>query len=118
VFSPVLAVPPAQTGIVLRLRCPHLHRAHARVSLVAQHFKTPSGDGYRLQATVRGAPGRAPSGTITVTAGRLHDQIALDPTSHVATLLLPAFRLPGSVTASYSGDARYLPARARARVRG
>ena len=117
VFSPVLAVPPAQTGIVLLLRCPQLHRTHARLTLAAQRFNAPTGGGYRLQATVLGLRGRAPSGTLTFAAGRLHEQVALDPVTHVAILFLPALHLPRAITVSYSGDARYLPAKAHARVR-
>jgi hypothetical protein len=58
VFSSVLTIPPAVTGIKLKLRCPHLRRARSRTKLTAR--KVPVGE-VALVAVVRG---RHPHGTV------------------------------------------------------
>jgi hypothetical protein len=117
-LSPLLPVPPAQTGVNLFLKCPHLKRSVIAIRLTvnrpASRFSV-----YDLTAQLLPRRHRAgPQGSVTFRAGsKLLGSVFLNPRSHKATFALPAMaRVASRVTATYSGDDAYRPASARVRL--
>lgn len=80
-----------------------------RVDIDAES-RVPRGSSPEIDVAVLGRGGApAPTGTVTVTSGfRVVDRVALDEDGSV-TVQLPPVRLLMLVTATYSGDAGYLP---------
>ena len=117
VSSPLLPVPPAQTGVDLVLRCPGLHRSGVHVRLKVKPAASRLGT-YDLVATVSGRGGR-PQGYVTFALGhRRLGEVLLAPRTGTALWSLPAAARPrGTVTISYAGDALHAPGRARAVLR-
>ena len=119
VRSRLLPVPPAQTGVSLVLRCPHLRRIAASLRFRALRLPGRFG-GYLLIATIGVPRGRAaPAGSITFSDGRRTlGRAPIDPVAHRAIISLPDQRHPlRSLVARYSGDGRYSPSRRTSRVR-
>jgi hypothetical protein len=116
-LSKRLPVPPAQTGIDLVLRCPHLTRTRARMRLTLHSPKTKL-DGAVLTAVVSGRRGR-PQGIVSFRNGAKRlGGVPLNPKTGTATIsCAAALRCRGAVTATYDGDAHYGPVMSRGRLR-
>ena len=108
-------MPPAQTGIVLVLRCPGLHRTNVDVRLKVRPAKSQTGT-YLVIATVTGS-GSRPKGYVTFRLrGRLLGEVPIRPDG-TALWSLPGYtRRSGMLRASYGGDAYHAPGSARARL--
>ncbi len=101
--TPVSAIPPEVTNLMLVLDCPHLRRASTRIQLAYGPLART------LFATVLGRGSRLPVGTITFRrAGRTLATVPLDR-AHAMAIAGPV----GTVAVTYSGDGRYAPSRAR-----
>jgi hypothetical protein len=116
--SSLLPVPPAQTGVNLQLRCPHLRRSAIAIKLTTNRpgnrFSV-----YDLTAQLLPRRHRAgPQGSVTFRAGsKLLGSVFLNPRSRKATFALPVLaHVSSRITATYSGDDAYKPASARVRL--
>jgi hypothetical protein len=117
-ISPLLPVPPAQTGVNLLLRCPRLRRSAIAIKLTinrpGSRFSV-----YDLRAQLLSRPHRAgPQGSVSFRAGsKLLGSVFLNPRSRTATFALPAMaHVASRITATYNGDDAYKPASAHARL--
>ncbi|HWF72183.1 MAG TPA: carboxypeptidase-like regulatory domain-containing protein [Solirubrobacteraceae bacterium] len=112
--SPVYAVPPPRVNLILRLSCPHLHRAPTRVHLVVLSGHAGS---EQIIATVSAAHGAAGAsallGAVTFKAGRRTLTSVLVNRRRMAIVDLP--HVPGvgrRTTARYGGNGLYAPSAA------
>jgi hypothetical protein len=103
IFSPVLTIPPAVTNVRLKLRCPHLRRAHTHTKLTAR--KVPVNE-VTLVAVVRG---RHPKGTVTFKRGRRTlGVVTLNPRTARAVFTTAGTSTRG-FRATYEGDGYNAP---------
>jgi hypothetical protein len=113
----LLAIPPPITNLLLRLRCPGASRAGTRVRL---HVVREGADTTVLRAGVSdarragdGPPQRDLAGTVTFRIGHTTvADVALDPATDTAVLVLPRSPAHGRFSATYSGDALFAPSQA------
>jgi len=103
----VYTVPPPVSNLLIKLRCPHLHRSSSRVSL---RFRHSHGSIVLVTARVRG---RHPAGLITFAAAGLHATVAINSRTRSATLVTTS---GATVKARYQGDAENKPSAARGRA--
>jgi hypothetical protein len=113
--SAVLPVPPAQTGVNLLLRCPHIKRASLKLHLKVIRLGRNYGSTVFKASVIARDRGPRPQGDITFKAnGKVLDSIFL--LSGSARLTLPSGTHVSVVTATYNGDDAYKPVSARARL--
>jgi hypothetical protein len=115
--STVLPVPPAQTGVNLQLRCPHLKRTSLKLKLKVTKLGSRNSNGSIVFQASLSAPkhGARPQGEVAFKAGgKLLDSVFL--VSGAARLTLPSATRVSSITATYNGDDAYKAVSAHARL--
>jgi hypothetical protein len=116
--SALLPVPPAQTGVNLALRCPHLRRSAVAFKLTIGRPKSRFGDYLLTAGLTARSHGARPQGTVSFYDNKqLLGAVSLSSRGAPATLPIPATtRATAGITARYSGDDAYLSAKAHARL--
>ena len=113
----ILTIPPPFTNLLLRLRCPRVHRTPTRLQLRVIR-EGPGTTVLRATVATKGRSGhrsarRRLSGTVTFRIGRATLwSAALDTATGTAGFDVPALRLHGRFSAIYSGNALFAPSHA------
>jgi hypothetical protein len=105
--SPLLPVPPAQTGVNLELTCPGLHQSPIAMTVILAHGKGHFSQ-YDLEAKLVGSSASKPQGVVTFyEKGKEVGSVLVTPSSGDAILTLGS--APKDMKVEYSGDYYYEP---------
>ena len=109
----LFGVPPARSGLVLRLRCPGLRRTATKLRLHV--VRGPLGTlVVTARLVVRHARPHALVGSVVVRAGgRVASTTPIDARTGTALVDVPGAHTKTSIVARFTGNALYAPSRAR-----